>query len=104
MENGQECLGYADVPEGKKETKRPDANRIEDENEEYEEGKGADSAAHLGNGQKRHSNGSPQLRRAEPAYFDNGPRSGRGSYQKGTAYDYRDTAIFSDEDTSPLGM
>jgi hypothetical protein len=109
-ENGHECLGYADGGDIKKETKESDTNRnVDDDNDEYDEDiKGAESQ--VGNSHQRLGNRSPELRRTESkGYFDNAPKAQREMEDNkrggniGYHSNYRETAVFSDEEPSPMG-
>ncbi|KAE8440919.1 hypothetical protein EG329_006316 [Mollisiaceae sp. DMI_Dod_QoI] len=120
-ENGHECLGYADAPEGgvKKERKAEDnsTRRNEDDDEGYEEDdKSVEGTMKIEPGTgpaSRHLNrssvnGSPELRRVESngqSYFEaHAPRrrnttdggKGTGAFDK-----YRESAVFSDDGPSP---
>jgi hypothetical protein len=93
-------LGYADGAEGRKESRGADANRNgEDDVEEYED----ERTQQPHNSNRTFSNGSPKLPRAEPpSYFDEQIRLEKKG--TGNSGQYRDTAVFSDEEPTPLGM
>ena len=84
-------------------------NQNEDDDNEYEEEKGGNLARRLSNnGHKSHSNSSPKLHRMEPHSYFEAPKTRRkGDNENGTSRnlgEYRDTATFSDERPSQLGM
>jgi hypothetical protein len=124
MENGHECLGYADVGEGstKKERKYNDVSakkeHTEDDDGEDEDDKHMDGIGEVRDPGSRHapqaySNGSPDLRRTEskgPSYFDTKANASKGREaserekdQIQSFADYRESAVFSEDGHSPLG-
>ncbi|KAF4635848.1 hypothetical protein G7Y89_g2224 [Cudoniella acicularis] len=100
LDNGHECLGFADSGENTK--KDRDTTRATEE--EAEEDEPADSAPQPENGEHRFTNArSPELRRVESSKSqsdalpnDRGPPVKFGS-------DYRDSAVYSDG-PSPTGL
>ena len=113
-ENGHECLGYADVGEGKKESRASDLSRNADEDiDDEDEDKSTEGTGLLDNGHQVFLNGSPDLRRTDSqSYFTHtaAPKGRRetADMEKRSmpsfGNDYRESAVFSDDGPSPMGM
>jgi hypothetical protein len=81
----------------------------DDDNDEYDEDIKS-VGDHIGNGHQGIGNGSTELRRAESqGYLGNAPKAQRemedtkGDGNISFPGSYRDTAVFSDEEPSPMG-
>lgn len=103
-ENGHDCLGYADVGDGRRDSKGTDAIRHgEDDTEDYEDEKPVTTPSQTHNNPKSFSNGSPKLQRAHAAsYSSNTSERARGAAGRNIRGEYRDVAVFSDEEPSPM--
>jgi hypothetical protein len=103
-------LGYAELGEVRRERKDSDANANgQDDSYEYQERMDGEMTKQTeSQGHKSHVQSPPDRRRSEPvSYGDMELKSGRSAIMKGMTRnigDYRDTAVFSDEGPSPLGM
>jgi hypothetical protein len=115
-------LGYADVGDGitKRERKNSDAgpkkefNEDDDGDDDDKQSEGTRQVLDTGNHllQRKSSNGSPELRRMvskDQTYFDSNSPKGREAPERGQDMrpsfgEYRETAVFSEDGHSPLGI
>ena len=106
MENGHQCLGYAEVGEIKRERKDSDAMANGQNNGyEYQDGIGNEMRSQQQTqGLRSHVQNASDRRRSEPmSYSDMELKGGRAATMTGNIGDYRDTTGFSDEGPTPLG-
>lgn len=73
--------------------------------EEYEDEKVGTTPAQTHNGHRSFPNGSLKFQRAHaPSYSSNASGRGEGSGGRNIRGEYRETAVFSDEEPSPMGI
>ena len=107
-ENGHECLGYAEG-EIKKEAKESNPSQnIDVDIDDYEEDI-LSASRQVGNGHQALGDGSPEAhRKGSQGYFHNAPKAARETtnIKRGGLMNfpgnYRETAVFSDEEPSPM--
>ena len=104
IENGHECLGYPDVVEGRTDSKVGAIRNGGEDIEEYEDEKSATlpTQAHSGDGSFPHGSRKRQISLA--SYSSNASVKAEGGTERNMRGEYRETAVFSDEETSPMGM
>lgn len=132
-ENGHECLGYADGPEGNNNARKRERREVDtprkrsNDEDDGEDEDDKDIENTTGDMRERHtpaasrqsySNPSPEFRRTDlktQSYFDSNPnaqpltlsRKNTSDEKRASGsnfVDYRETAVFSDDGPSPMGM
>ncbi|KAH8819188.1 fungal-specific transcription factor domain-containing protein [Xylogone sp. PMI_703] len=112
-DNGHQCLGYAAVGEGKKDSKAPgnlaDEDYVKDE-DDYDKV----STGSLPSGQQSFGNTSPVLHREGSTSYPDGKmairqreadlRDLKTEQERRSGRDFRDAPTFSDEDQSPMSI